>query len=107
MRLLVRSEFLQAVWGTRMFWGRRAIQGSMGVAEEHGACACDGTYGRWKHWGCCHRSAAPGEMARGVQVTLLVSMIVRGYMMLTYAVDCISNYRALLTGALPVQAHAK
>jgi hypothetical protein len=73
----------------------------MGVAGEHGACACDGTYGRRKHW-----SAAPGETARGVQVTLLVSMIVRGYMMLTYAVDCISNYRALLTGALPVQAHA-
>jgi hypothetical protein len=26
--------------------------------------------------------------------------------MLTYAVDCISNYRALLAGALRVQAHA-
>jgi hypothetical protein len=77
----------------------------MGVAGEHGACACDGTYGRRKHWGCCHRSAATGETARGV-LTLLVSMIVRGYMMLTYAVDYISNYRALLTGALPAQAHA-
>jgi hypothetical protein len=33
-------------------------------------------------------------------------MIVRGYMMLTYAVDCISNYRAPPMGALPVQAHA-
>jgi hypothetical protein len=106
MRLLARSEFLQAAWGTRMSWGRRAIQGFMGVAREHGACACDGTYGRRKHWGCCHRSAAPGETARGVQVTLLVSMIVRGYMMLTYAVDCISNYRALATGTLPVQAPA-
>ena len=39
-------------------------------------------------------------------MTLLVSMIVRVYMMLTYAVDCISNYRTLLTGALRLQAHA-
>ncbi|KAJ8586296.1 hypothetical protein M405DRAFT_864710 [Rhizopogon salebrosus TDB-379] len=32
--------------------------------------------------------------------------MLRGYMMLTCAVDCISNHRALFTGALPVQAHA-
>jgi hypothetical protein len=77
-----------------------------GVTGEHGACACDGTCGRRQHWGCCYRSAVSGRTERGAQVTLLVSMMLRGHMMLTYAVDCISNHRALLTGALPVQAHA-
>jgi hypothetical protein len=38
--------------------------------------------------------------------TLPVSWWPGAYTMLTYAVDCISNYRALLAGTFPVQGHA-
>ena len=50
--------------------------------------------------------ALPQEERNEVRKLFCLFMIVRGYMMLTYAVDCISNYRTLLTGALRVQAHA-